>query len=509
MLKQNITFILLLLAIQSMRANIPVSAERDSFPDTLTMPSLEYGTATLKGTIERNLIRSFSTKNIPTIRITNPAKEAATQEIFIESDGTFELSIPVVGISNCVISSPMFNATLSLLPGRLSTINIDFQDSAKPLITITDPSGLSSKELQLMSRSILDIAMKMPIADYGNNPHPTEYVDAYIRRLQKTDQLIDAIDALSDNVRFILHRCLWGMDCSSGLLQYKINTKNKYRREHKNLSGYVNYPIERSHYQFLRKFDLNNPKSLYSFVNSDLMNTLLTDSVLNIPNIASMPLEKWRVGTKAIFNDLIGENNQFFIDLLTLNAYSRQIQGSRLLSQEQIRDIETYFTKGNLSNFLFDENSNMRKTLQQTEKLHPLVINQTPESAKGELLKNIVAKYKGKVVFVDFWATWCAPCIAGMQLSKPVKSEYSQKDVTFVYITSTSSPKKLWENKIPQIGGEHYYLSMEKNDEIMDQYNFSTIPMYMVFDKEGNLLHQEGSISPAKMREWLDEALKK
>jgi hypothetical protein len=43
----------------------------------------------------------------------------------------------------------------------------------------------------------------------------------------------------------------------------------------------------------------------------------------------------------------------------------------------------------------------------------------------------------------------------------------------------------------------------------MDQYNFSTIPMYMIFDKEGNLLHQEGSISPAKMREWLDEALKK
>ncbi len=96
-----------------------------------------------------------------------------------------------------------------------------------------------------------------------------------------------------------------------------------------------------------------------------------------------------------------------------------------------------------------------------------------------------------------------------MQLSKLVKSEYSHNDVAFVYITSTSSPKKLWENKILQIGDEYYYLSQYMDEEIMGQYNFSTIPMYMIFDKEGKLLHQDGSISPTKMREWLNEVLEK
>ena len=73
----------------------------------------------------------------------------------------------------------------------------------------------------------------------------------------------------------------------------------------------------------------------------------------------------------------------------------------------------------------------------------------------------IISKYKGKAVLVDFWATWCGPCMSGMPKMKEYLNKYSGRlnilgiaqEIAFVYITNSSSPQKLWEEKIKIIGG--------------------------------------------------------
>jgi thiol-disulfide isomerase/thioredoxin len=129
----------------------------------------------------------------------------------------------------------------------------------------------------------------------------------------------------------------------------------------------------------------------------------------------------------------------------------------------------------------------------------------------GKLIDSIVSRYKGKVAVLDFWATWCGPCMSAMSESRELKAEMKDRNVVFVYITNTSSPKVLWQQKIPGTGGEHYYLSRKGEWESItysEKYGFDAIPTYLIFDAEGKLRHKiTGYPGNEKFRELMDDVL--
>ena len=107
-------------------------------------------------------------------------------------------------------------------------------------------------------------------------------------------------------------------------------------------------------------------------------------------------------------------------------------------------------------------------------------------------MDTIIFKYKGKVIFVDFWTTWCAPCLRAMKESESVKKEFENKDVVFVYITNPTSPLKTWENKILAIQGEQYYITIAQWNFLQKIYKINGIPHYLIFNKTGELKYNQG-----------------
>ena len=62
--------------------------------------------------------------------------------------------------------------------------------------------------------------------------------------------------------------------------------------------------------------------------------------------------------------------------------------------------------------------------------------------------------------------------------------------VTCVYVTTTSSPEDTWNEMIKEIHGDHYYVTEEQWNTLLDQFESEGIPTYVIVDKEGNVVNK-------------------
>ena len=110
-----------------------------------------------------------------------------------------------------------------------------------------------------------------------------------------------------------------------------------------------------------------------------------------------------------------------------------------------------------------------------------------PAGEPSEWLPKIVAEHHGRILFVDFWATWCGPCRMGMEAMEQVKDELRERGVDFVYITDTSSDSNEWTKYIRKHAGDHYIVPKDKMKEMQIPDYESAIPHYLLYDRDGNL----------------------
>ena len=129
--------------------------------------------------------------------------------------------------------------------------------------------------------------------------------------------------------------------------------------------------------------------------------------------------------------------------------------------------------------------------------------------APENTLQFLLDRYKGKVVMIDLWATWCGPCQMGHQKMAPVKEELKDKDIVYLNITSATSPFEEWKRQVNDIPGEHYYVSNEQFDALHALFkSLGGVPAYAIYNSKGEqVLQQLGFSGVEPLKEALLKAL--
>lgn len=115
---------------------------------------------------------------------------------------------------------------------------------------------------------------------------------------------------------------------------------------------------------------------------------------------------------------------------------------------------------------------------------------------------DLLEKHRGKMIYLDFWAPWCPPCLAEMQPLKELRQKYSTEDIVFISICRNSNKERIKEvldtNEMHVPGIEHVDLPHNRESHKMyNQLNVNSYPYYFIINREGVIVNYGSMMRPS------------
>lgn len=109
-----------------------------------------------------------------------------------------------------------------------------------------------------------------------------------------------------------------------------------------------------------------------------------------------------------------------------------------------------------------------------------------------KILRSLIEPHKGKIILLDIWGTWCAPCRAALARSQELYARMKEYDMVFLYLANNSN-EKTWKAIIEEykVSGDnvvHYNLPAVQQSAVEKFLKVNSWPTYKLIDQEGNIL---------------------
>lgn len=461
----------------------------------LPTPEYKKGQAILSGTIanynpDDNLIFKIGAPNIV-------MGTAETLYPTVEADGSFTINIPlyhsaqvrmIIGNADLVILlSPEkeTNVTINLsnLPGKqfvysgqYATINNEW--CQPELITKIPPVYRDGDLLDSIAGISANEFKKRCINQYKQ----------YIAHNNTQSQFSEDTRTLAN--LSCAFDCLENLQATHYCLQTAYQKKENITREQA-FAAFLDIHLPDDFHNYLKDFPVNHPLALYCY------NYTKERDDCN-----------WKIFSEAKkrLGHILQDSTCLPVDYIrAIYMRSSLYNLQPLTSRQEIMASE--ITNPIFIGIIQDMNRQMQPRKKATTKKY--TICEAPQVAEEELLDALIARHKGKVQFIDFWATWCGGCRQIIKEYEPLKKDISEDKVAFIYLTGPSSIKKTWEILIEDIAGEHYWLDKEQWEYLWTHFQMTGLPMYLLIDKQGNIVKRFTHITAKELKDLLEQEINK
>ena len=471
---------------------------------SLALPELKYGEAIIKGQV-----LDYQSGMPATVKIIafNPlVGYDGDMDVTIEADGSFTHVMNVLGTSRVyLIYQGMMNTQTEIFvePGQVSEVCLNIREASR-LRSKFHADAASYGKLYYYSGAMENVVRELhegnnlvaecfgTVNKYDFTQKPEVLLDEYKKNLlSKMELAKKAIDecSLGQAMKTYLQgeldmRLLYTLQQAvNGLAGEYMNSLNNWDRE--------------VYMTFVEKVQKAWPND---YVGKELY------TVLNNP----IALLHGSYGTMVMLSDMIQRDYTIEEGLFTQMAEAgklyRSIKDFVPLTDAQKEEMKSLPEA--CQQYLSAANDKLLATIEANKKKTGFRVNEAGEVANEDLFASIISQFRGKVLLVDFWATWCGPCRNANKAMAPMKEELKDKDIVYVYITGETSPKGTWENMIPDIHGEHFRVTDKQWAYLGNAMGIEGVPTYFVIDREGDIKYKSvGFPGVAKMKEELVKVL--
>ncbi len=395
----------------------------------------------------------------------------------IDSSGYFKLSFPIAYTRE--VSLNYAGLPLIVRPGdslHITTDNefLQQEDTEGNFVHFqNDEIGKTNLAVYKFKCENFDIAFDVRNDDAVKNLSPKKYIEFIYNQNSVLKENFDKY--IKDHKTTPLFRA-W---CNDKIHYLTLHELMQYRWKHPN-----NYQLPNDYFSFLDDYDIND-NQLFSTRHSLFLHELYMYN-WDKPVINAMNSREHNY--KIVIDTMKANSTGFTQEFLLTKVYMNTLNGQLIDIFETIYD-STNFHQPYFKNAIDNKYEELKNYLsnQNTENINLTTIqSQTLE----ELLDTITQKYQNKVIYVDFWAPWCGPCMEEMQYSKEIIEIYKDNDdIVFLFLANGCTIKS-WKATIAnkKLTGEHILLTDEQYNLFADMLDFSGIPHYTLIDKNANIV---------------------